>query len=398
VKKQFLIVTVPVANLRKEPVEASVESVCDDLQETQLLYNEYLLYKDEKEDWYYVEAVEQKKVTSQGDWQGYPGWIRKASAIFIDTWPVFNAVIKRVQAVILKDPSEKTESLFTASIGTRLTVEDEGNNNHYKTILADGQQGWIKKDDVNAPSPIMDTGRLRKNIADTAKLFLGMPYLWGGRSASVPQGTGHRAQGTGIQSQVTSRMSQGSEHNTEREAGSGKREAIGLQVTGYKLQGTRTEREDGSGTLRHNTGGQARKAEAIALDFKHGTLNIEHGTVINGVDCSSLTNLAYRVNWLDIPRDAHDQWNTSTQIAYDTLEPADLIFVSAEEAHDKITHVMMYLTGEEFIEALETGSVVFINSFKNKFGLTLHEAAMQGFIINKRKIYFGSILIVDEKK
>ena len=65
-KKQFLVVTVPVANLRKEPVEASVEYVCDDLQETQLLYNECLLYKDETEDWYYVEAVEQTKSNLSG--------------------------------------------------------------------------------------------------------------------------------------------------------------------------------------------------------------------------------------------------------------------------------------------------------------------------------------------
>jgi cell wall-associated NlpC family hydrolase len=375
VKKQFLIVTVPVANLRKEPVEASVEYVCDDLQETQLLYNECLLYKDKKEDWCYVEAVEQKKATPQGDWQGYPGWIQKTSATFIDTWPILNAVIKRTQAVILEGSSEKAESLLTASIATRLTVEDKGNNDYYKTILADGQQGWIRKDNVNALSTVMDTGRLRKNIVETAELFLGMPYLWGGRSAYVPQGTGQR-------NSVTSHRSQGSEHNTEREEGSGKREAIGLQVTGYKPQGTRTAREAG----------------ATASDFKHGTWNVEHGTVINGVDCSSLTNLAYRVNWLDIPRDAHDQWSASTRIAYDTLEPADLIFVSAEEAHDKITHVMMYLNGEEFIEALETGSVVFINSFKNKFGLTLHEAARQGFIVNKRKLYFGSILIAGEKK
>jgi cell wall-associated NlpC family hydrolase len=400
VKKQFLIVTVPVANLRKEPVEGSLEYVCDDLQETQLLYNECLLYKDQREDWRYVEAVEQKKAASKGYWQGYPGWIQKTSAIFIDTWPVFNAVIKRAQAVILKDPSEKAESLLTASIGTKLTVEDKGNNDYCKTILVDGQQGWIKKDDVNSPSTIMDTGRLRKNIVETAKLFLGTPYFWGGRSAYV-------SQGTEIHSQVTSHKSQGSEHNTEREEGRGTRrhdtggqarEAIGLQVTGYKLQGTRTERGPPLLHRRTGDGSRMREEETLASNLQHQTLNVEHGTVVNGVDCSSLTNLAYRVNWLDIPRDAHDQWKASTQIAHDALEPADLIFVSAEEDHDKITHVMMCLTGEEFIEALETGSVAFINSFKNKFGFTLHEAAKQGFIVNKRKIYFGSILIAGEKK
>lgn len=351
-KKQFLIVTVPVENLRKEPVEASFEYVCDDLQETQLLYNECLLYKDETEDWYYVEAVEQQKATPQGDWQGYPGWIQKTSAMFIDTWPVLNAVVKQAQAIILKDTLRKAESLLTLSIGTRLAIEDRGNDAYYKTTITDGQQGWIKKGDVNIPAPAMDTASLRKNILETTKLFLGMPYLWGGRSACV-----------------TSRV----------------------QGTGYKAQGAGAQREDGRGTLRHATGGQAMEAEALAS-------NLQPRTVLTGVDCSSLTNLACRINWLDIPRDAHDQWSASTEIAYDTIEPADLIFVSAEEAHDKITHVMMHLTGEEFIEALETGSVVTINIFKNKFGVTLRKAASQGFIVNKRKIYFGSILIAGDKK
>jgi cell wall-associated NlpC family hydrolase len=368
VKKQFLVVTAPVANLRKEPVEASFEYVCDDLQETQLLYNECLLYKDETEDWYYVEAVEQQKATPQGDWRGYPGWIQKTSIMLIDTLPVFNAVVKHMQAIISKDPSEKAGSLFTASIGTRLVTEDGGNNDYYKTTMTDGQQGWIRKDDVNIPAPVADTECLRKNIIETVKLFLGMPYLWGGRSAYVPS------------------------------------EVLG---TGYKAQGAGAQREDGRDTLRHATGGQAMEAEALASNLQPRTLNIEQSatpledrprTVLTGVDCSSLTNLAYRINWLDIPRDAHDQWSASTEIAYDTIEPADMIFVSAEEAHDKITHVMMYLTGEEFIEALETGSVVTVNTFKNKFDVTLREAARQGFIVNKRKIYFGSILIAGDKK
>jgi hypothetical protein len=355
VKKQFLIVTVPVANLRKEPVEASAEYVCDDLQETQLLYNECLLYKDENEDWYYIEAVEQKKATSQSDWRGYPGWIQKTSAVFIDEWPAFNAVVKQAQAIMLKDPPEQGESPFPLSIGTRLVIEDEGIDDYYKTTQADGQKGWIKKDGVHILSPVMDMGRLRKNIIETARLFLGMPYLWGGRSACVSQGIVHSAKGM-----------------EQEERG-----------TGHRAQGTGTERNDRGGEMEVSAFNLAPcAAEGVAT----------------GVDCSSLTNLAYRVNWLDIPRDAHDQWIASTQIDYDALEPADLIFVSTEEAHDKITHVIMYLAGEEFIEALETGSAVFINTCKNKFGLTFHEAARQGFIVNKRKIYFGSILIAGEKK
>lgn len=100
----------------------------------------------------------------------------------------------------------------------------------------------------------------------------------------------------------------------------------------------------------------------------------------------------------DIPRDAHDQWRVSTEIACDALAPADLIFVSAEEAFDEITHVMIYLAGEEFIEASETGSVVTINTFKKKFGLTLREAVRQDLIVNNRQMHFGSIMIAGGEK
>jgi cell wall-associated NlpC family hydrolase len=370
VKKEFLIVTSPVANLRKEPVKPSCKYICDDLQETQLLCNECLLYKKENEDWYYVQAVEQQKATPQGGWQGYPGWIQKTSATFIDTMPALNAVVKHAQAIILKDPLGKEESLLTLSIGTRLVIEDGGNEDYHKTTLIDGRRGWIKKVDVNIPAPAMDIASLRKRILETTKLFLGMPYLWGGRSGCVPQGMAHSAKN------------------------------LAQRAKGAK-QGV--QKEEGRGILRNYTGGQAMEAEETALVFnsRSGTPDLLTHTaegVVYGVDCSSLTNLAYRVNWLDIPRDAHDQWSASTQISYDALQPADLIFVSAEEAHDKITHVMMYLTGEEFIEALETGSAVAMRIFGNKFGVTLREAARQRFIVNKRKIYFGSILIAGEKE
>ncbi len=357
-KKQFLVVTAPVANLRKEPVDASTEHVCDNLQETQLFYNECLLYKDENEGWYSVEAVEQKKTTPQGNWQGYPGWIQKTSAVFVNTWPVFNAVVKHTQATILKDLLGKADSLLTLSIGTRLSIKEERNDDYNKATFTNGQKGWIKKDAVNISVPVVNTGSLRENIIETAKLFLSMPYLWGGRSAYMPD----------------------------------KAQEAGCRIRGAVTQSSRAQMEDGRRTPRHCTRGQA-------SNFESATAREDRpGTILTGVDCSSLTNLAYRVNWLDIPRDAHDQWGASTEIAYDTLEPADLIFVSAEDAHDKITHVMIYLTGEEFIEALETGSVVTINTFKNKFGVTIHEAARQHFIVNKRKMYFGSILIADGQK
>ena len=80
-----------------------------------------------------------------------------------------------------------------------------------------------------------------------------------------------------------------------------------------------------------------------------------------------------------------------------TVRTRRLGFCIVKKTYDKITHVMMHLGGEKFIEASETGSVVSINTFKKKFGLTLHEAEKQGFIVNERRISFGSILNSLEK-
>lgn len=339
-KKQFLIVTVPVANVRKKPVEASSGYTCDDLQETQVLYNEILLCRDISDGWYYIEAMEQKIITSQGDWQGYPGWIQKASVMPIDVVPAFNAVVRKTGSFVSVTPNENSEVILTLSIGTRIIVEEKEINNYYATILTDGRKGWIKKDDINIQGLLPDRVFLRKHIVETARQFLGTPYLWGGRSCG------------------------GGRHSTDKGIALNEKSREQLFLPGHRC----------------------------------ATMNVEHRTVAVGVDCSGLTNLVYRVNMIDIPRDARDQWHAFTPVPCDDLEPGDVIFVSAEDVYDRIVHVMMYLGGEEFIEAVETGSCVAVGTFQNKYGLTLHEIVRQGCIVNKRKIYFATILTDSEGK
>jgi hypothetical protein len=265
----FLIATVPVVNLRREPVDGVLQHIHDELQETQILYNEAILYRSENRDWYYAEAIEQKKFIMNNAWKGYPGWVRKGSVIHTAAQPECNVVVKSKAANILEYPDKKGKTILTVPIGTRLRIKEQKRprNNYWLVQLPDGRDSWILKDDIHNINGIVSEERLRRNIAQTAKLFLGVPYLWGGRSIYLP----------------------------------------------------------------------------------------ELKDIATGVDCSGFVNLVYRTNGIDVPRDAHDQWLVAKKINVENLKEGDLIFLSMEEQHDSINHVMIYMGKEEFIEASETG-------------------------------------------
>lgn len=74
---------------------------------------------------------------------------------------------------------------------------------------------------------------------------------------------------------------------------------------------------------------------------------------IASVDCSGLVNLLYRAQGLLIPRDAHDQHLKAK--AVNELKPGDLVYLKKEA---RVSHVIVFLGGDLFIEAPETGKNV----------------------------------------
>jgi gamma-D-glutamyl-L-lysine dipeptidyl-peptidase len=346
--EKFLIVTTPVADIRRKPVDAKPQYVHDDLQETQALYDEVLLYKDETEDWYYVEVIEQQKIVREDAFQGYPGWVRKKSVAAIDSPPKYNGIVREKTAVVRRDPSEKGEVLIAVPIGTRLVIGESNHPTHYQVVRADGQAGWVKKRDVNILGYRPSESTLRKSIIGAAKLFLGAPYLWGGRSMYMPELAGKAAEPL-------------------------------LRRDRSRVQGAEAE------VIRLNT-------QHAHPDEGGATLN----TVLTGVDCSGLTNLVFRVNDINIPRDAHDQWLAAEKIGHERLKAGDLIFMSEKDTPASIVHVLLSAGGEEFFEAEETGSVVSLTDFSDKFEIDLGHLVEQGFNVNGSQITFGRMIPHDE--
>ena len=306
---QLLVVRVPVANLRREPVEARKRYTHDDLQETQLLFNETLLYRGEKPDWYYVEALEQLKADAEKGWQGYPGWVRKESVSFADQMPRYDGVVKSRIGRFLSEPAETAAPVLFLSLGTRVTLSEKSGAYH-RVPIGEGRSAWISTSDVAMNVREASSNDLRRNLLQTALLFVGVPYLWGGRSMFMADLT----------------------------------------------------------------------------------------ATVTGIDCSGLTNLAYRANNIDIPRDAHDQWLASTKAPGGPLRAGDLIFVSRENRPDSVDHVMLSIGGERFIDAAETGSTAKESTFQEKFGLDSIGLEKSKFTVQGKRVYFAVVPALDKTR
>ena len=319
---KYLLVTEAVADLRRQPVDPAGGYDYDDLQETQLLLNEILLYQGQNDDWYQVEAIEQQDFSRQDLWRGLPGWVRKKSVLEVEKVKRNNVVIKEVAACVYREPDKVSKrTIATASMGTRFHVSGEIKKGFCRIALPKGGNGWVMKRGTRSMTRKVGEKQLRKAIVSTAKLFLGVPYLWGGRSA-------------------------------------------GPVMSDQFL--------------------------AISENRKPGTLNRE-ADVVRGVDCSGLVNLVFRANNVNIPRNAHVQWMVTPKITLDAMQPGDLIFMSKVKEFYEISHVMIFVGGDEFVEASEAERVVKINTFHDKFGKTLVELAKHDLVIENRKIYCGKI-------
>ena len=294
---EALAVTVPVTDLRKEPVKASGGYAHDDLQESQLLLNESLVLVGEKEGWFRVEAVEQPKYEKGRGWQGYPGWVQKRHVGQAAQSGDLTSVVQTQSGELLDRPSLEGRRLISLPLATRVRVVEK--EAHFlKVRLATGTSGWIAGECVATNDRSSGSA---EDLEKWARLFRGTPYLWGGRSIFLPP-----------------------------------------------LARTAT-----------------------------------------GVDCSGLTQLVYRLKGRDIPRNAHDQWRAAGAVPPGGLEKGDLIFLSKADALETITHVMLSLGGERFIEAAETGLPVRESSFAEKLGVDMAGLWKEGFIAAGRKVYFG---------
>ena len=89
------------------------------------------------------------------------------------------------------------------------------------------------------------------------------------------------------------------------------------------------------------------------------------GTTPLGFDCSGLVQLAFRLNGVDLPRDADQQFQVGCSIGVNDLEPADLLFFSNKSSG--ITHVGIFVGDGQFLHSSGRARGVTVTPFIDRF-------------------------------
>ena len=161
-----VLVSVPVAELRKSPSHAS-ELL------TQALLGETLEVSGRTAD---------RKWLRVRRWDGYRGWTRSWSVTPLSIAasrarqvdPGVQVVTRSAPVVVRPGRSEAV--LCELPFGTRLP-EPGGRAEWVRTVLPDGRVGWVRRRHL-AGAPMRPCGH--RAVIRAAREFAGAPYLWGG--------------------------------------------------------------------------------------------------------------------------------------------------------------------------------------------------------------------------
>lgn len=156
-----MLVNTPIANLYSEP---SVGELDD-----QILYGEE------------ADVLERSngfaKIRTE---YGYEGWIEERHLVIRR----YDGAIMRVVTpfcTVLDIPKYQGRTVVTLPRGAK--VEMTGEDNSFAQVrLIDGEKGYIRRSHIAALPGKLREAELRRAVTETAKAYLGVPYLWGGRS------------------------------------------------------------------------------------------------------------------------------------------------------------------------------------------------------------------------
>lgn len=114
----------------------------------------------------------------------YMGYLHKADVIIDEnnTWERYDKhFIIAAFADVLSEPHYSARAIITITRGSSVALTGEEEGKWTRLILPGGETGWIRKEALQNQKSESGTA-LRQAIVDTALLYMGTQYRWGGKS------------------------------------------------------------------------------------------------------------------------------------------------------------------------------------------------------------------------
>lgn len=241
----------------------------------------------------------------------YIGWLegnamKIANAADVEAWNAAPKVIVTSYFTMVREKPNPASLPVSDAVAGVLMKKTGSSGKWFAVELPDGRKGFVEKANAEEYDRWKKTRKLtEENIEKTAKLFLGIPYLWGGTSSK-------------------------------------------------------------------------------------------------GMDCSGFTKTVYRLNGLELYRDADQQAEAGDEVKpgenFENLKKGDLLFFGRKGSAnrpERISHVGIFLEKQEFIHT-PGGSWVKFNSF-DPTASDFNEGLRKSFVRARRYIGVSQIPEVPEK-
>lgn len=182
----ILTVGVVTAEVRSRARAPRKPSVKDAGLSTQVLYGERIRILEAKGDWVQVEALDQpfRIGASTSRWSGYPGWMRAEDLRKAPIPYHPNTVIRAKRADLRWEDTAGSEETLTLPLGA-LVVADKTEGFTWDMRLLGGHPARVQSSSVRLLNGEIHVDR--RDILETAALFLGDTYVWGGSSSLQKQ-------------------------------------------------------------------------------------------------------------------------------------------------------------------------------------------------------------------
>ena len=147
--------------------------------ETEGLYGQEVTILKTSGSW--VEVAIKDQATPKSNY-GYPGWLPKSQIITAkDSYAKCQIAVVKTKTTFLYN--DKVHKFIELSFNTRLPVLN-ADNTWVQVMTPSNQAKWLKRSDVNIVSSSYSVAKPKgTDLVNTAKMFLGLPYLWAGNSA-----------------------------------------------------------------------------------------------------------------------------------------------------------------------------------------------------------------------